>query len=91
VIQTTTLMTLLTQSQPTKSYGLLWWLQRPFGAADTEAYQLFAAFGYGGQTLSVYPAKHLIAIRTKDPDSLKEDQISVQEFPEFRNLVSKWE
>jgi CubicO group peptidase (beta-lactamase class C family) len=91
IIKTSTLRLLLTKSQNYKSYGLLWWLQRPTGDADPNNYQLFSAWGWGGQFITVYPAKKLIAVRTKNPTTITDDKFAVQEFPDFRNLIGKWQ
>ena len=92
VISKSSLKTLLTKSQNFKSYGLLWWLTRPFGSGDPTDYQIFRAEGWGGQYISVYPAKGIIAIRTKDPSTLSEDEAkaTLQQFYEFRDLIAKW-
>ena len=91
IIKATTLRLMLTKSQNYKSYGLLWWLQRPTGDTNPNNYQLFSAWGWGGQYIVVYPAKKLIAVRTKNPTSIVNDKFAVQEFSEFRSLIGKWQ
>ncbi len=84
VIQAKTLELLVSKSQPYFSYGLLFWLdQSPSGGS------LFSAIGWGGQYIVVFPEKNLIAIRVKDPKSIKDK--GRQKFKDFRSLISQWE
>ena len=72
---------LVERSQPYFRYGLLFWLDSA----------LFSARGWGGQYIVVFPAKHLIAVRTKDPGSIDLEKLPKQAFRDFRQLVSQWE
>jgi CubicO group peptidase (beta-lactamase class C family) len=86
IIHQATLRMLLQKSQPFEDYGLLWWLVNP--AAN---YPVFSAVGWGGQYVAVLPAKHLVAVRTRDPAGIDEVKLPEQKFEEFRNLISQWE
>jgi CubicO group peptidase (beta-lactamase class C family) len=91
IIGSQTLQTLLTKSQPFEPYGLLWWLAPSFGSKTAEQNDLVSAAGWGGQFVTVYPEKHLIAVRTKDPMTVDENQYEQQNFHEFIGLISKWQ
>lgn len=80
---------LIEKSQTYFDYGLLFWLSRPVGA--TGAYDIFSAVGWGGQFVTIYPAKGLVAIRTRDPATTDPEQIDELYFRDFRDLVARWE
>ncbi len=88
VVQPKTYAQLIKPSQSFASYGLLFWLDSMNSKGDA---QLISAIGWGGQYLTVYPAKNLIAIRTKSPQSIDEGRRRQQSFKEFRTLIAKWE
>ncbi len=75
---------LTTRSQPFFAYGLLFWL-----APQNE--QIFSARGWGGQYITIHPAKNLIAVRTKDVNSITEEKRNYQAFPDFVDLISQWD
>jgi len=88
IVRSSTLKILVTKSQPNVSYGLLFWLDQ--SAAPSSA-ALFSARGWGGQYITVFPQKNLIAIRTKDPRTIVELKRETQSFQDFRSLISQWE
>ncbi len=84
--------TLTTKSESYFNYGLLWWLDLPV-LNSPDRFDVFSAYGWGGQYITVYPEKQLIAVRTKDPASIDSDQDSFnrESFFDFRTLISQWQ
>lgn len=78
---------LVTKSQSYFAYGLLWWLYGPAG----DSYSVFSAVGWGGQYITVFPEKHLIAIRTANPATMDPTQEPTLSFPSFPTLITQWQ
>jgi len=81
------------KSQSFFNYGLLWWLDLQRADSQNE-FEVFSAYGWGGQYMSVYSDKALVVVRTKDPasiDSANADRFNLQSYFDFRNLVSQWQ
>jgi hypothetical protein len=56
-------------------------------AGDYEAY---SAYGWGGQYITVYPSQGIVAVRTRDPGTIEQSQLSVQGYPDFPSMVAQW-
>lgn len=82
-----TMRELLTKTQPYFDYGLLFWLD----TAPGSKLRLWSMIGWGGQYVVVFPAKRLIAVRTKDPYQIEEGKEGEQSFRDFRKLIAGWE
>ena len=78
------------RSPPYETYGLMWWLRNPPGVANNGHFRIFYADGWGGQYIVVYPAKNIVAVRTRDPSTIDESQMDVQGFGEFPEMISTW-
>lgn len=92
---------LLTKSQPFANYGLLWWLEQPgIGpgrSADSSLLQIYYAYGYGGQFIIVWPAKDLIVVRTRNPQTLVTNPKPTpaawdeEQFYSLLKIVAQWQ
>lgn len=80
---------IVTKSQGLEDYGLLWWLKLPQNQ-DSKRFRVHVAAGWGGQYIVVFPEKKLIAVRTRDPETISEANEAKQSFGEFVDLVSQW-
>ena len=78
------------KSQPHEDYGLMWWLKNPPGFKSNSHFHLFFADGWGGQYIVLYPAKNLVAIRTRDPANFDESHPE-QAFGEFTEMIASWQ
>lgn len=88
-----TVATLTAKSQTFFAYGLLWWLDLPSPVVANQ-FEVSSAYGWGGQYITIFPDKQLVAIRTKDPSQISLDdpmEFEAQGFSDFRNLVSGWQ
>jgi CubicO group peptidase (beta-lactamase class C family) len=78
------------KSQPHENYGLMWWLRNPPGLVSNNQFGVFYADGWGGQYIVVYPAKNIVAVRTRDPSTIDESHMDVQGFGEFPEMIASW-
>jgi CubicO group peptidase (beta-lactamase class C family) len=85
-----TIRELTTRSQTYFDYGLLFWLNHAAGADKDSPFVLISAMGWGGQFISIYPERGVVAIRTRDPLSIDYEKIDEQYFRDFRELMSSW-
>lgn len=92
---------LITKSQPFANYGLLWWLEQP-GAGPSRSVEgsllnIYYAYGYGGQFIILWPAKKLIVVRTRDPQTLVTNSMTtpaawdLEQFYSLLKLAAEWQ
>ena len=90
VVSALTHQLILKKSQTLVDYGLLWWLKLPKRPSASE-FRAYTAAGWGGQYITVFPEKNLIAVRTRDPFTIDENNEEQQSFGTFIDLVTRWQ
>jgi hypothetical protein len=78
-----------TKSQTFAAYGLLWWLY-PSDASHPDVLDVYSAQGWGGQWVTVFPARGIVAVRTKDPETIDPMNAEATWMRDFPNAIGGW-